>query len=80
MDATYATASGGMEVEPFPRLSMSEMDQQMIVEEEEDEDEEDEEFWQCAGMKGGDVKLDGVQAGDVSAGLFEKVQAWRESI
>jgi len=58
---------------------MCEVDDQMIVEE-----EDDEEFWHCAGVQHRDnLKTSAVEGmivdmADVSAGLFEKVQAWRD--
>lgn len=50
------------------------------------EEEDDEEFWHCAGVEDRDtLKASNVGAvdsdmADVSAGLFEKVQAWRDSM
>lgn len=60
---------------------MCDVDDQVIVEE-----EDDEEFWHCAGVEHrDDLKTSNVGAivtnmADVSAGLFEKVQAWRDSM
>jgi len=57
---------------------MCEVDDQMIIEE-----DDDEEFWHCAGednLKTGAVASMDADMADVSAGLFEKVQAWRESM
>lgn len=78
--SVYTTSSG---LEPFPRLSMCDIDEQMggVVEEEDDDDDE---FWGCSGLP----QPDSLKSSAVGAMIMEedemnfsdKIQAWRDSI
>ena len=78
--SNYTTSSG---LEPFPRLSMCDIDEVMggVIEEEDDDDDE---FWGCSGLP----QPDSLKSSAVGAMIMEedemnfsdKIQAWRDSI
>lgn len=72
----YTTSSG---LEPFPRLSICDVD--MGIEEEDDDDEE---FWHCAGEQEHNMKA-AVPRMDVGLGMegvafYDQINAWRGSV
>jgi hypothetical protein len=73
-NSDYTTSPG---LEPFPRLSMCDVDIGIG-----EEDEDDEEFWHCAGehsMKATTPRID-VGLGMEGVAFYDKINAWRDSI